>query len=258
MKNILIFPFLFLASTALSQNILAANVDAGSITDNNLTPGQLVATDANNNLISIPYLDLVGPTGPAGVQGIQGPTGLQGIPGAQGIPGIQGDAGSQGPIGPQGVRGEPGATGLTGLQGPQGIQGVAGPAGSVTVYLLLPDGGIIAIPDAGTVTIEGSQGPAGSSTAITYVNGVSTTTWATETGYTVPSLIGSVVPLFFNSMDAGSPPLPICTCTVEANSMPTVSQCFVKYDSLTQTSATFFVTNTTNVLQLNWTCAGLY
>jgi hypothetical protein len=200
---------------------------------------------------------LIGATGPTGPQGIQGPTGLTGLQGPQGVPGIQGDAGPQGNMGPQGPRGVTGATGLTGLQGPQGIQGVAGPNGSATVLLVLPDGGTVVV-DAGVVSVQGTPGPAGSSTAITYVNGVSNTTWAIEVGETVPSIIGSVVPLNFNSLDAGSPPLPICTCTIEANSMPTVSQCFVKYDSLTQTSATFFVTNTTNVLQLNWSCAGLY
>jgi hypothetical protein len=164
---------------------------------------------------------LVGPTGPTGSQGISGPAGPRGLQGIQGLTGLTGAAGVTG------------ATGLTGATGPSG--GPIGPTGAT-----------------------GATGLTGSTTAISYVNGISTDGWTTEVWGTVASLTGSTVPLYFNSEDAGSAPIPLCNCTIQSSSLPSVAQCYILTSNLSNSSVTVVTTNTLNVQQVIISCAGVY
>ncbi|MCP3872251.1 MAG: collagen-like protein, partial [Desulfobacteraceae bacterium] len=107
--------------------------------------GDVIATDSNDNEVSLLRLredvdnigaGQVGPQGPqgepgeTGAEGAQGEQGLQGVAGSDGAQGPQGEQGAQGIPGIQGETGSKGDTGDTGEKGEQGLQGVAGADGS--------------------------------------------------------------------------------------------------------------------------------
>ena len=126
--------------------------------------GDLVLTDSDGNMVSVPITDLnipetvttivdngtsftytnelnkpvtidllQGPVGPQGPIGLTGPAGADGATGPQGPIGLTGPAGADGATGPQGpigLTGPAGADGATGPQGPQGIAGVDGADGA--------------------------------------------------------------------------------------------------------------------------------
>lgn len=234
--------FLLMPFRAFGQTVDAGCIffDGGSVCDDGdggVAIGGQLEVNGRTNLYGPVYaqciqLDagpLCGPVlGPRGLQGIQGPTGV----------------GISGPAGPKGQQGVPGV-GQIGPTGPTGTTGATGPNGGIP-------------GPTGQIGATGATGENGSSTAITYVNSLPNTSWATEVGIAAPSLTGTTVQLFFNSMDAGNVPLPICNCTAQNTNLPNVAICYVLNSTLSTTSATFVVTNTLNVSQINWSCAGVY
>ena len=114
--------------------------------------GDLVLTDSDGNMVSVPITDLNIPetettivdngtsftytnelNNPVTIDLLQGPVGPQGPIGLTGPAGADGATGPQGPIGltgPQGPQGIAGADGATGSQGPQGLDGADGADGA--------------------------------------------------------------------------------------------------------------------------------
>ena len=109
--------------------------------------GDLVLTDSDGNMVSVPITDLNIPetvttivdngtsftytnelNKPVTIDLLQGPVGPQG---PIGLTGPAGADGATGPQGPQGIAGVDGADGATGPQGPIGLTGPAGADGSV-------------------------------------------------------------------------------------------------------------------------------
>ena len=140
--------------------------------------GDLVLTDSDGNMVSVPITDLNIPetettivdngtsftytnelNNPVTIDLLQGPVGPQGPIGLTGPAGADGATGPQGPIGltgPQGPQGIAGADGATGSQGPQGIAGVDGADGATG-----PQGPIGLTGPQGIAGVDGADGATG-------------------------------------------------------------------------------------------------
>ena len=192
-----------------------------------------------------------GPAGPSGPPGPQGPMGVCTSDGGV-VTGPAGPTGPQGPAGVDGGVGPQGPAGVDGGVGPAGPAGPAGPTGPAGA-----DGGVGPQGPVGPVGPPGTPGDMSSLTGITYFNGAPTNAYTWEVGVAAAALVtsydgGTTVPLFFSS---GTP---ACGCLIQSGAYPSVATCQTVYSSVTNTQATFYVTSTNNVVQIFWSCAGIY
>ncbi len=129
-----------------------------------------------------------GPKGDKGDPGDPGPKGDPGDPGPQGDPGDPGPKGDPGDPGPQGAGGLPGEPGATGAKGDKGDKGDPGDPGATGAKGDQGDpgpntvSGLIAIPNDGSIAVEGGDGTAASPLRLRARPLVDLGTWGTPTG----------------------------------------------------------------------------